>query len=162
MSVLDKAKAILNRRGIGFDELDDHIISFIRVGMIGGRMRICQAGQFMACTIEIPIFVNDDRRLAMAEAVARANWGLVLGHFEIDLGDDAELRFRATLPVFDAEVTDQQITTLMYRSWSIVRQYADALAMVGIGSQEPAEAIAKADQPSTVPTAQVALPAAVN
>ncbi len=46
----------------------------------------------------IPINVPEERRLAAAELITRANYGLRLGNFELDFSD-GELRFKTSIDV---------------------------------------------------------------
>jgi hypothetical protein len=45
----------------------------------------------------LPVHVPEERRTAVALLLARINYGLIIGNFELDL-DDGEVRFKASGP----------------------------------------------------------------
>lgn len=58
--------------------------------------------------------VPADRRPAMAEFVTRANYGMLIGNFELDL-DDGDLRFKTSLDVRDVDGLDQPALAQLIR-----------------------------------------------
>jgi hypothetical protein len=85
--------------------------------------------------------VPETRRPAMLEAIARANFGLHTGAFEVDL-DDGELRFRDGLIARRAELPLGFMRDMLSFSVFICDRYHDALMGVAFGDVEPAAAIA--------------------
>ena len=88
--------------------------------------------------------VPDDRRSAVAEAISRANYGLVVGNFEIDFSD-GELRFRVGAGVaggdFSVEMAGNMISLAIY----MCDRYHDALMRVIFAGEAPADAIQRAE-----------------
>lgn len=83
----------------------------------------------------------EDRRPAMMELVTRANHGMIIGNFELDLRD-GEVRFKVGL---DLEgVTDPRPLIEPHLSVCIMTldQYLPAIDAVIEGSASPAEALA--------------------
>jgi hypothetical protein len=72
--------------------------------------------------VRIPLVVPDDRRLDMAEAVTRVNYGLLLGSFDFNL-TDRTLRFRNSMPVADGTLTQEQFRRLLYAALASVNRY---------------------------------------
>ena len=82
-------------------------------------MRICLGPDLILAFSQLPIFAPVYRRPALCETIARANYGLYLGNFEMDMGD-GELRFKSSLPVNDAEPSDNQIRRLIANSMGVI------------------------------------------
>ena len=85
--------------------------------------------------------VPEARRPAMLEAIARANFGLHTGCFEMDFGD-GELRFRDGLIARGTEMPPRMMRDLINFGIFICDRYHDALMGVAFGDVEPAAAIA--------------------
>jgi hypothetical protein len=87
-----------------------------------------------------PIRVPEGCLSAIAEAVARANYGLRVGKFELDF-NDGEIRFQASqVLVYDAvgeEVIDRLIVTTM----AMLDMYLPAFLSVVYGNEEPKDAV---------------------
>lgn len=86
----------------------------------------------------------ESRRLAVAEYLTRANYGLIIGNFEMDFSD-GEVRYRASIDVDEAELTPALFDHLAEASILAMRAYAPGLAAVMAGAQTPAEAIEQAE-----------------
>mmetsp|Transcript_48127 Transcript_48127/g.145362 ORF Transcript_48127/g.145362 Transcript_48127/m.145362 type:complete len:105 (+) Transcript_48127:552-866(+) len=63
--------------------------------------------------------VPEDRRVAMAQFVARANFGLVIGNFELDM-TDGETRFKVTIDVEEGQLSCKwcRTCTRTHLQWS--------------------------------------------
>ena len=88
-----------------------------------------------------PFVVPADRRRAMAELITRANFGLPIGSFELDL-DDGELRFRTSIDFEDAAVDPKVIRNLFYLNIASMDRHFPAIEAV-IAGVEPKAALAK-------------------
>ncbi|NLY01882.1 MAG: YbjN domain-containing protein [Rhodopirellula sp.] len=87
-----------------------------------------------------PLLVPEGSRPAVAEAVARANYGLRVGKFEIDL-DDGELRFQASQILTDETVGEAVIDRLISTTMSMLDMYLPAFLSVIYGNELPKDAI---------------------
>lgn len=87
----------------------------------------------------VPVSVPVDRRTDVALYIARANLGLMIGHFEINL-DDGEVRFRTSVDVAGAELSEPLIDHLFLANVVGVDRYLDGLRAV-IEGTDPAAAI---------------------
>lgn len=56
--------------------------------------------------------VPEDRRIAMAEYLTRANYGLLIGNFEMDFAD-GEVRFKTSVDIEDSALTHKLIQNLV-------------------------------------------------
>jgi hypothetical protein len=95
--------------------------------------------------VNLPLAVPENRRVAMAEAVARANYGLLLGCFDLDMSD-GELGFRAVMPLEEAAPTEGQFGVLLLVSCATaVRYYRAFSRLVFCDDLSPAEVIAEVE-----------------
>jgi len=90
----------------------------------------------------LDMFVPANRRSAVAEFMARANFDRRMGFFEMDFGD-GEIRFRVTLWVLDGMLTDDQIEEAVDTVLADMNRYFPALMSVIYGATDPAEAVTK-------------------
>jgi hypothetical protein len=56
--------------------------------------------------------VPDEKRPALTEYLTRANYGLWLGNFELDLRD-GEIRYKTSLHLADGELTAEMLAALL-------------------------------------------------
>ena len=89
-----------------------------------------------------PENVPEDRRQAMAEFITRANFGMVLGNFELDFAD-GEVRFKTSIDVEGAELTAELIKPVIYANVLTMDEYLPGLLTVSQGSATPEEALNK-------------------
>src|SRR5262249_2797336 len=61
----------------------------------------------------LPATVPEPKRLAVAEFLTRANYGLPMGNFEMDF-TDGEVRFKTSVDVEGSELTDKMIENLIF------------------------------------------------
>jgi hypothetical protein len=93
----------------------------------------------------IPFNVPEERRLAAAEVITRANYGLRLGNFELDFSD-GELRFKTSIDVEGATLTETQVRSLLYANVSVTETYLPAISAVVQSRVAPADAIAQVEE----------------
>jgi hypothetical protein len=89
-----------------------------------------------------PTSVPDDKRVAMAEFVARANYGLIIGNFEMDFRD-GELRYKTSIDVEGDELTSPLVRSLVYANVAMMDQYLPGILAVLYGGTTPEDAIAQ-------------------
>lgn len=85
-----------------------------------------------------------ERILAMLEFIARANFGLAVGNFELD-PDDGEIRFKTSVDVNNTELTRGLLSGLTSLNVAAVHVYLPAIAAV-IAGAEPRGAIAAVEE----------------
>jgi hypothetical protein len=91
-----------------------------------------------------PLRIPEDRRNAIAEFLTRANYGLVIGNFEMDY-DDGEVRYKTSLDVEDAEATSELLRHILYANVSAMDRYLPGILAVLTDSQTPTEAVTQID-----------------
>ena len=89
-----------------------------------------------------PVNVPEERRLAVAEFLTRANFGLKVGNFEMDM-DDGEVRFKTSIDVEKAELTRALVSNLVYANVWTMDRYLPGVLTVIYGSESPLQAIQK-------------------
>ena len=93
-----------------------------------------------------PIATPEDKRQAIAEFLTRANYGMTIGNFEIDL-DDGEIRYKTSIDVKGDRLTPALIKQLVYTNVLTMDQYLPGIQAV-LAETIPAEAIAAIEQTS--------------
>lgn len=99
----------------------------------------------VSCYVGICTAVFEDRRLALANALTRANHGLRIGCFELDM-DTGELRYRVGLDVGGGTLTPTMLQNIMAVAVSVSDRYHEALMQVIAGGADPRDAIAEVEQ----------------
>lgn len=89
----------------------------------------------------VPGKVPEHRRREVMEFLTRANYGLLLGNFEIDLSD-GEVRFKVARESESGELTHDQFQSDLYLSVALMDRYFPGLQRVTQGSADAAAAIA--------------------
>lgn len=117
----------------------DHGMYDFLIHLVGEPQRLLMIRCF------IPVVVPEAERVRMAEVVARANLGLAIGCFELDMGEGL-LMFRAALPIRDGYLTFEQFETLFACCMVAPDHYLPAFLRLLYGDDiSPAEAIAEVE-----------------
>ncbi len=82
-----------------------------------------------------PWIVPADRRLAMMELLTRANYGLVIGNFELD-PDDGELRFKTSIDFGSDRLSGEVLARLIQHNVDAFEQYLPAVEAVIAGGDD--------------------------
>jgi hypothetical protein len=89
------------------------------------------------CPLEAPA----ERRLAVAEFLTRANYGLIIGNFELDFSD-GEIRYKTSLDVEADRLTPALVKQLVYANLFTFDKYLPGILAVIEGVSSPENAIA--------------------
>ncbi|WP_017305105.1 YbjN domain-containing protein [Spirulina subsalsa] len=89
-----------------------------------------------------PQKVPEAQRSTMAEFITGLNYYLLMGNFEMDLGD-GELRYRTSLDCKDSPVTLPQLQQVLVTNLNMMTRYFERIQGVMEGQISPQEAIAK-------------------
>jgi protein-tyrosine phosphatase len=92
------------------------------------------------CYIRPSVWVPAESRMAISEAITRANYNLAYGNFELDLGD-GELRFKASIDVEGGELVTTMVHNLIGAGVTMYNQYHPAFMRVIYGGISPQQAI---------------------
>ena len=87
-----------------------------------------------------PERVPEAQRAAVAEYLTRANWGLMIGNFELDYSD-GEVRYKTSLQLDATMLTDDLLRPLIFGNVVVMDKYLPGLEAVRTGQQTPWAAI---------------------
>jgi len=89
--------------------------------------------------------VPENKRLAVAEYLTRANYGLMIGNFEMDFSD-GEVRYKTTIDVEGGQLTPAMVKTMVYVNVLMMDKYLPGIMSVIYGGASPANAIAQVER----------------
>jgi hypothetical protein len=144
--ILDAARHFFESDGWTFSQVEDHPILHLPFQGDNGRWS-CYAEareefeQFAFYSV-CPVNAPADRRPAVTEFLTRANSGLLIGNFEIDLAD-GEICYKTSLDVGDAELTPALVKNAVYMNVLMMDQYLPGIMAVLYGEISPREALAR-------------------
>lgn len=96
-----------------------------------------------------PVIVPGDKRLAVAEYISRANYGLIIGNFEMDF-EDGELRYKTSIDLEGLEPTPALFAPLVYANVATMDRYLPGVMSILYGSASPAEAIDRVESQTNI------------
>uniref|UniRef100_A0A7R9WB96 YbjN domain-containing protein n=1 Tax=Pseudictyota dubia TaxID=2749911 RepID=A0A7R9WB96_9STRA len=85
-----------------------------------------------------------ERRIQVAEFIARANWGLAIGNFQIDM-NDGEMRYKVSIDAEEGELSCKMVQNMLAASTQTMERYFPGLMSVCYGNKEAAAAVAEAE-----------------
>lgn len=89
--------------------------------------------------------VAEEHRSNMAELLTRANYGLLIGNFEMDM-DDGELRYKTSMVVADNDLQDVVIgRQLVEPNVTTMDRYLPAMLAMLYGGYSPIDALARVE-----------------
>jgi hypothetical protein len=89
-----------------------------------------------------PINAPESKRMAIAEFIARANYGMIIGNFELDFAD-GEIRYKTSVDVEGDRLTSALVKRLVYANVMMMDEYLPGIKSVIEGELSPVDAIAK-------------------
>jgi hypothetical protein len=90
--------------------------------------------------VVMPVRAPAQVRLAVAEYLTRANYGLRIGNFEMDF-DDGEVRYKSSLDFEGVELTSGLIRNTIYPAVQTMDRYLPGVLSVVFGGKSAEEAI---------------------
>lgn len=135
------------------DESETGSTRFLRTAFSGtsGRWRclmVINEEREQVCMYSI-LDVNcpGDQRGAVSEFITRANYGLIIGNFELDYSD-GEIRYKSSVDVEGGELTDLMVKNLCYANVLTVDRYFPGLMAVMYGGKDPEGAVHEVENPN--------------
>ncbi|MFQ5408822.1 MAG: YbjN domain-containing protein [Anaerolineales bacterium] len=92
----------------------------------------------------IPTKVPAEKRMVAAEFLTRANFGLLIGNFELDFSD-GEVRYKTGFDVPSSDLTTNMVRSAVYVNVVTVDRYLPGLMSVIYGQAAPEQAIIEAE-----------------
>ncbi len=93
---------------------------------------------YVMCPVKAP----EEKRLAVAEFIARANYGLRIGNFELDFSD-GEVRYKSSLDFEGVLLEPQLIRNAIYPAAQTMNHYLPGLMGIIYANKTPEEAVAE-------------------
>ncbi len=88
-----------------------------------------------------PLAVSPEKSLAMAEYLMKANYGLMVGNFELDF-IDGEIRYKSSIDVENEQLTTGLVNNLVYANVLTMDKYLPGIIALINTQLSPSEAIA--------------------
>ena len=108
--------------------------------------RVNEAQEVFVFYSIIPVRVPETQRLLVAELLARINYGLNIGNFELDM-NDGEIRYKTSIDVEGGDLTPRMVETLIAVNISTTDRYFPSFADVMYAGVAPMEAVARIERP---------------
>ncbi|MBW4501599.1 MAG: YbjN domain-containing protein [Scytonema hyalinum WJT4-NPBG1] len=89
-----------------------------------------------------PVNAPEDKRLAIAEYLTRANYGIVIGNFELDFAD-GEISYKTSIDVEGDRLSSALIKRVVYANVTMMDEYLPGIMSVIYGDVLPKDAIAR-------------------
>lgn len=102
-----------------------------------------ETDQFVFYSV-LPASAPANKRAAAAEFITRANYGMVIGNFEMNY-EDGEIRYKTSLDIEGDELSFALIKQAVYANVATVDRYLPGLMAVIFADVTPADAIAKVE-----------------
>jgi hypothetical protein len=132
--------------GWSFEQISD--LPALRTGFTGENGKwTCYAHareevhQFVFYSL-LPVNTPSDKLDAMAEFMTRANYGMIVGNFELNY-EDGEVRYKTSLDIGDGDLSLLLVKQLVYPNVATMDLYLPGLMAVIYSNTSAADAIAK-------------------
>lgn len=154
ISLLETVISFLEDDDWSFARLDDP--SLLRLAFQGenGRWN-CYAKvreetqEFIFYSI-CPILAPEDKRSELSEFITRANYGMVIGNFEMDF-TDGEIRYKTSVGVEGERLSMSQAKRIIYTNIAVMDQYLPGIIDVVENAASPALSIARIEDKARNP-----------
>jgi hypothetical protein len=95
--------------------------------------------QFVFYSI-FPVRAAENKINDVAEFITRANYGMIIGNFELDYSD-GEIRYKTSVDVEDIHQIEPLVQHIMYSNVLTMDKYFNGLMRVLYGGIDPADAV---------------------
>ena len=123
------------------------VLSMHFVGQSGHWICYAQAReeqqQFVFYSV-CPMAMPDFKRAAVAEFVTRANYGMIIGNFELDY-NDGEVRYKTSLDVEGTVLNSALVRQAVYANVLMMDRYLPGLLALVYNDITPADAVAQVE-----------------
>ena len=123
-SLRDTVREFFVKEDWGFEDKGSHL----SMGIIGKngdwhlKVFVSESGDNLSIYSYLPIFIMESRRMEMAEFLARTNYGMVPGNFEMDF-DDGEVRLKSSVSTYGIRLPDELIRKMVNINCGIMDEY---------------------------------------
>jgi hypothetical protein len=143
--ILDTAISFFTEDGWTFTQLEGRTVLQLSATTADGQRWNCFAeareeqAQFIFYSVS-PVNAPEERLPDVAEFLTRANYGLVIGNFEMDW-NDGEIRCKTSIDVESDRLSKALIKQLVYPNVRLMGRYLPGILAVIKGNATPTEAI---------------------
>jgi hypothetical protein len=95
--------------------------------------------QFVFYSI-FPVRTPEDKMDEVAEFITRANYGMIIGNFELDYGD-GEIRYKTSVDIEEVDISEPLIRHMIYANVLTMDKYFPGLMRVLYAGINPVSAI---------------------
>ena len=93
-----------------------------------------------------PVNAAKDKMNVLSEFITRANYGLIIGNFELDY-NDGEIRYKTSIDVEGDRLSKALLEQLVYANLTITDRYLPGVMAVLYGDVDPETAILQVETP---------------
>jgi hypothetical protein len=104
-----------------------------------GVAQVIEASERFVFHFVFPGYAPAKRRPALGEFIARANWPLIEGRFQLDF-DSGALRYAVGIDFTNAELTEPLVRNAILSGMETIEIFAEGLRAVAAGEMDPADA----------------------
>ncbi|MGI6604734.1 MAG: YbjN domain-containing protein [Firmicutes bacterium] len=91
-----------------------------------------------------PVKVPESKRSAVAEYITRANYGMVIGNFELDF-NDGEVRYKTSIDVEGDALSPALVKNMVYINLSTLDRYLPGIMGIIYAGLTPLQAISQVE-----------------
>jgi hypothetical protein len=147
--IFDAMTAFFDQDDWNYDQLPDRPV--LRMGFNGDDgqwMCFAQAReeqeQFIFYSVA-PVKAPEERRVEMAEFITRANYGMIVGNFELDFSD-GEVRYKTSVDSEGSELAHALVKGLVYANVLTMDRYLKGIMAVAFGGVDAQSAVASVEK----------------
>ncbi len=147
-TILSQLVRFFEDDGWAFEQISD--LPALRTGFSGENGKwTCYAHareevhQFVFYSL-LPVNTPQDKLDAMAEFMTRANYGMIVGNFELNY-EDGEVRYKTSIDIGEGDLSLLLVKQLIYPNVATMDLYLPGLMAVIYSNTSAADAIAKVE-----------------
>jgi hypothetical protein len=93
-----------------------------------------------------PVNVPEDKRHIVAEFITRANYGMIIGNFEMDFSD-GEIRYKTSIDVEGGELSFSLAKQMVYANVVMMDKYLPGIMAIIYAGKSPLDAVTEIEAP---------------
>ena len=143
-SIFETVKRRFETKNLRYDQIDEEPVlrtgfggkngNFIAYAYVDDSRRLLEVQSM--CPVNAP----SNKRSAMAELLARINWTLTLGNFELDM-NDGEIRFRTSVKLGQDDMDEEIVDHVVFANFITMDRFFPALTSVLYSNVSPEKAL---------------------
>lgn len=143
--IFDAMTRYFEQSGWTFGEVQDNPDVVMLGFAVGDKEWTCFAQarepqqQFVFYSV-LPFSIDEARRGAAMEFVTRANYGMILGNFELDL-NDGEVRFKTAIDAEGSELTPTLLQPAVHANLAMLARYFPGFMALNLGQATVIDAL---------------------